>query len=191
MSLHNNSGAGTKLFPAEKSSAHYHHMKKLTLLPAAFLCILFLAACKFNPNVQGSGASLLQGIWTEQTQPYQDSLLQYTRSDFTFTCDSFYVELTTHARVNYYDKSCFNNGVWKEYAKGNYVLSNDTLYLIGVFTKQNYKQKLDGCYRVGQYIPRYRVINKKERSLTLQNIDEGYPVSLILKQKLICNPKSL
>lgn len=165
-------------------------MKTFIIFCSAAL-FLFLGSCRFNPDIQGKGSESLQGVWTELSQSYQDSLLQYTRSDLTFTCDSFYAQLTTVAKVNYYDKSCFNNGVWKEYAKGNYVVSNDTLYLLGTFTKDNFKQKLDGCYRVGQYLPRYLIIDNSGSELKLQNIDEGYPVSLKLKQKLVCTPKAL
>ncbi len=163
---------------------------KYTLLLSTPLLML-LTSCRFNPNMQGEGSPSLQGEWVEAHQNYQDSLIQYTSSRFTFTCDSFYVELNTKAKANYFDDHCFNSGQWKEYAKGNYVLSNDTLYLVGTFTKANYKQKLDGCYRIGQYLPTYLVKSSSPEKIELINLQEGNSVIIDLKKRLTCTPKPL
>lgn len=166
-------------------------MKSNHIIIFTLLCLISLSACRFNPNVQGKGADLLQGKWKEVHQTYQDSLIQYTASNFKFSCDSFYVELDTRSTANYYGDHCFNSGRWKEYAKGNYVVSNDTLYLIGTFTKSNFKQKLDGCYRIGQYLPTYLIKETGEKRIELINIQEGYPLSIELQERIICKPKPL
>ena len=164
-------------------------MQKTYLLFLGLLCCL--SACKFNPNYQGRGADFIQGIWEEEPVAYQDSLIQYTRHKFRFTCDSVYITLETTSKANYYPDSCFNNGRWKEYAKGNYVVSNDTLYILSTFTHSNFKQKLSGCYRIGQYLPTF-VIKKKERNkLELHGLLQHIPVTLQLKQKTTCIPKPL
>ena len=153
--------------------------------------MLTLPSCTFNPNVQGKGSDFMQGVWEEEPLPYRDSLLQYTSHQFKFTCDSFYVVLQTKAKANYYADSCFKNGTWKEYAKGTYVVNNDTLYLFGTFTKANYKQKLHDCYRIGQYLPTFLIKNKSADKIELQSLQQHLPVTLRLKEKIICNPQPL
>ncbi len=153
--------------------------------------LLFSASCKFNPDVQGEGFAAIQGIWEEEPLKYRDSLLQYTRHQFKFTCDSFYATLETTSKVNYYDDSCFNNGRWKEYAKGNYAVSNDTLYFNGTFTKSNFKQKLSGCYRTGQYIPVFLIKHTSAEKIELLNLQQNISVVLKLKEKINCNPQPL
>lgn len=152
---------------------------------------IFFSSCKINPNLQGKGVDLVQGIWEEAPVLYQSELLQYTRRDFKFTCDSFYVTLNTYSKVNLYEDSCYNNGYWKEYAKGTYVAQNDTLFLTGTFTKANFKQKISGCYRNGQYIEAFVIKNHTSDSLYLESLQQHLPVTLALKEKLICTPKAL
>jgi len=156
-----------------------------------FLVLCSLTACKFNPNYQGRGASFLQGVWEEEPVAYRDSLLQYTSHKVKFTCDSFYVTLETSARANYYEDSCFNKGKWKEYAKGVYVVRNDTLYMVGTFTKANYKQKLSGCYRIGQYLPVFLIKSTSPEQIELQGLQQHISVTLKLKEKINCVPQPL
>ena len=144
-----------------------------------------------NPNLQGRGSDFLQGEWQEDSVLYQDKLLEYTKHRFKFTCDSFYAHLETHAKVNRHADSCFNGGYIKEYAKGRYVVNNDTLYLIGTFTKSNFKQKISGCYRIGQYIPSFLLKSQEGKIIQLQNLQNNTSVTLKLKQRTICNPKPL
>ncbi len=154
-------------------------------------CGVGLSACKFNPNFQGSGAELVQGTWEEEPVTYQDSLIHYTRHQFKFTCDSVYVTLETHSKANYYPDSCFNKGVWKEYAKGNYILKNDTLYLSATFTKPNFKQKLSGCYRIGQYIPSFVIKSAANNQLELKGLQQHIPLKLKLIERTKCVPQPL
>ena len=150
-----------------------------------------LSSCKFNPNLQGRGEDFLQGEWQEDSILHKEKLLEYTRHSFKFTCDSFYASLETHSKVNRYADSCFKNGIWKEYAKGTYILKKDTLYLIGTFTKDNFKQKISGCYRVGQYLPVFLVEQKSGNHIQFQNLQNNLPVDLEVKRKFICTPKPL
>jgi hypothetical protein len=152
-------------------------------------CGFLLFACRFNPNMQGEGEPLLQGVWEQDSVQYQDKLLEYTRHKFTFSCDSFYATFITKAKVNQYPDSCFNGGNWSEYAKGTYVMRNDTLYLLGTFTKANFKQKISGCYRIGQYLPVFLVKEHTTDKLFFQ--DQHINMTLNLKQKIVCNPKPL
>lgn len=149
------------------------------------------SACRFNPNYQGSGTELIQGDWTEEPIPFQDSLLQYTRHDFRISCDSFYVSLSTKAKTNPYPDSCFNGGKWAEYAKGTYRQSNDTLYFNGTFTKANWKQKLSGCYRIGQYIEAMVIQKNVADTVYLKSLTQHVRLKLVLKKKTVCEPKPL
>lgn len=154
-----------------------------------FLSCFLLFACRFNPNMQGRGSTELQGVWEQDSVQYQDKLLEYTRHKFKFTCDSFYVTLNTKAKVNQFADSCFNDGNWSEYAKGTYVFRNDTLYILGTFTKENFKQKISGCHRIGQYLPVFVVKERSPERLVLK--DQHINITLNLKQKITCDPKPL
>lgn len=153
--------------------------------------LCFYSSCKFNPNIQGKGTASLQGVWEEDPYKYRDSLLQYTQYSLKFTCDSFYATLSTTAKVNYGDDSCYHNGSWKEYAKGNYVVRKDTLYIIGTFTKENFKQKISGCYRIGQYLPVFLIKDINPQKIILTDLQQQRPVTLLLKEKVSCTPKPL
>ena len=147
--------------------------------------------CERRPNIQGAGEKFLQGIWNEGNRTDSAILLNYTLHKFKFTCDSFYVELTTHSRVNYYADSCFNGGIWKEYAKGVYSVRKDSLFLEGTYTKSNYKQKVSGCYQIGQYNKSFIVKSAQQDSLYLLSITDQRESCLVLTQKILCIPKSL
>jgi hypothetical protein len=155
----------------------------------ASLCLF--SSCKLNPNLQGRGEAFLQGEWVEDSVLYQDELLEYSKHNLTFSCDSFYASIKTYAKVNRYTEDCFNNGNWTEYVKGNYLVRNDTLFLAGTFTKSNFKQKLSGCYRVGQYLPVFLIKNRTDSSVQLQNLQQHLPITLKLKRRIPCNPKPL
>ena len=157
-----------------------------------FLGIAFaIFSCKFNPNVQEKGADYLQGIWKQEKVMYQDQLLNYALHTLTFTCDSFYLVLDTHAKMNIYPDSCFNNGHWTEYVKGEYLVDRDTLHLSGTFTKPNYKQKISGCYRTGQYFGTFIIQKQKHNVLSLQDISQHLPIELFLQQSIVCSPKPI
>ncbi|HXI00146.1 MAG TPA: hypothetical protein VNI52_07735 [Sphingobacteriaceae bacterium] len=156
-----------------------------------FFVFMCSTACKFNPNLQGEGTNYMQGVWHETSMPYQKQLLQHTIHNFRFTCDSFYIKLKTIARVNTYPDSCYNSGVWSEYAKGTYFTQNDTLVLKGVFTKSNFKQKISGCYRSGTFNPIFIISEKKGVGMVLQNLQNHSSVILKLKEKTTCKPQPL
>lgn len=156
-----------------------------------FIILCSVLSCRRLPDVQGSGAGFLQGGWNQDSIENAGKLLSYTRHKFRFTCDSFYVELTTHAKVNYYSDSCFNNGVWQEYAKGTYRVRADTIFLSGTYTKANYKQKISGCYQIGQYLKSFRIVVREPELLVLESTENQRMVELSLKQKINCIPQPL
>ena len=155
-----------------------------------FIAILF-SSCKFNPNLQGKGSDFLQGVWNEDSSIYRNQLLQYTTHQFKFTCDSFYVTLNTSAQTNIYPDSCFNNGKWTEYAKGNYSVKNDSLFISGTFTKPNFKQKISGCYRIGQYLETFIIKKSSSELIELVSLKQHLPLKLLLTEKITCLPKPI
>ena len=163
---------------------------KLYFLLLTFNFLLF-TACTRLPNVQGNGEVVLQGIWNQDSVANAEQLLNYTQHKFKFSCDSFYVDLTTHSKVNYYEEACFNKGVWKEYAKGTYLVKGDTLFLIGTFTKSNYKQKVSGCYRNGRYLSNFKIKSTGPTRLVLESLNDQKECKLVLKEKIKCSPKEL
>jgi len=164
-------------------------MRKALL--AIFVLGMALGSCKFNPDVQDTGSAFIQGEWEEIPVSYQDELLQNTQHKFRFTCDSFYLTLHTKAKTNIYPDSCFKGGQWTEYAKGTYRQSKDTIYLTGTFTKANWKQKISGCYRVGQYLDALVVEKVQNDTLSLKSLSRSLPVKLHLTKPSKCNPKDL
>ncbi|KQB99335.1 hypothetical protein [Pedobacter sp. Hv1] len=165
--------------------------KRIYTLLFAFSFLLLYSACTRLPNVQGKGEALLQGIWNQDSIANSDQLLNYTQHRFKITCDSFYVDLTTYSKVNYYEDSCFNKGVWKEHAKGTYVVKGDTLILTGTFTKANYKQKVSGCYRNGRYLSSFKINSSSTNNLVLESLNDHKECALVLKEKITCVPKEL
>lgn len=155
------------------------------------ICLTAFLSCERRPNVQGNGETFLQGVWNQDSIPHADKLLNYTQYKVKFTCDSFYVDLTTHSKVNYYEDPCYNNGVWKEYAKGVYAVRQDSLFLEGTYTKSNYKQKVSGCYTIGIYRKSFLVKSKDGTHLFLQGLSDQRDVNLNLKQKITCVPQEL
>ncbi|RZK52548.1 MAG: fumarate hydratase, partial [Pedobacter sp.] len=156
-----------------------------------FSLLAFALSCTRLPNVQGKGEALLQGVWNQDSIANSSKLLTYTQHHFKISCDSFYVDLTTFSKVNYYSDSCFNKGVWKEYAKGTYIVKGDTLILTGTFTKDNYKQKVSGCYRTGRYLTNFKIKSSAANSLVLENLNDQRECALVLKEKITCVPKEL
>jgi hypothetical protein len=164
--------------------------KCLYFLLSTFL-LFTLIACTRLPNVQGKGETILQGVWNQDSVANSDKLLTFTKHHFKISCDSFYVDLTTISKVNYYSDSCFNKGVWKEYAKGTYAVKGDTLVLNGTFTKSNYKQKVSGCYRTGRYLSNFKIKSSGANSLVLESLNDQRECVLVLKEKITCVPKEL
>lgn len=165
-------------------------MKRYIYLFLILASSVFLA-CQRLPNVQGKGEVFLQGVWNQDSIPNAEQLKSYTRHQFKITCDSFYVDQTTHSKVNYYEDPCYNNGVWKEYAKGVYEVRKDSLFLIGTYTKANYKQKVSGCYTVGIYRKSFLIRHADKGNLYLQNLSDERDVRLVLKEAITCVPQEL
>lgn len=164
-------------------------MHRILTLGVVVLCLV--TSCKRLPDIQGKGEGFFQGVWSQDSVPNGNLLLSYTKHKFKISCDSFYVDLVTHSKVNYYSDSCFNNGVWKEYAKGVYEVRHDTIFFTGTYTKSNYRQKITGCYQIGQYLKSFKILNTGSDTLLLENTANQRVVKLILKEKVICVPKAL
>ncbi len=159
-----------------------------------FFFVIFmitLGSCKFNPNLQGKGTESIQGIWEEDSVDFQKEKLQYSTHQFRFSCDSVYLTIKTFAKVNTYPDSCFNNGSWTEYAKGTYLTNGDTLMLTTTFTKSNFKQKISGCYRIGQYLPAYVMRKNTGDNLYLESLKQHSNIKLSLREKTVCIQKPL
>nr|WP_262903851.1 fumarate hydratase [Sphingobacterium bovistauri] len=147
------------------------------------------ASCYRHSDMQTEGVKELQGVWVQDSIPNQDQLLSYTMHEFTFRCDSIYTTMNVHAKTKTMPDSCFKNGNWKEYAKGVYVQRGDSIIVEGIYTKENWKQKGSGCYKQGQYLPRYKIISITDSLVVLQNRFESTPTVLRKKLDIICVPK--
>ncbi len=153
-----------------------------------FLTALF-SSCRFNPNLQNKGTDYVQGEWQEEEVEYADQLLQFTRHTIKFDCDSFFITFKTTSKVNINPDTCYSSGQWTEYAKGGYLIKKDTLYLSGTFAKSNFKQKISGCFRNGQYLESFIIKNHTGDSLNLESMQQHFPLKLTLKERTSCKPK--
>lgn len=155
------------------------------------MCLLFCSACKFNPNIQGEGTPYLQGVWTQDTVLHQDQLLTYSLYRFKFTCDSVYITLKTFSKAKTVVDSCYGDGQWEEYARGVYLVRNDSLLIESTFTHSNWRQKLSGCHRIGQFLPRFKLAKYTDDSLYLESQYYQMPVNLRKMEDITCVPKPL
>lgn len=161
-------------------------LMRLLLMMAA---LIFLNSCKFNSNYQKSGEPYLQGTWIQETVPYQDELLNYSLHEFRFSCDSVYIKIKSFAKKPIIVDSCYNNGEWAEYARGLYVIRNDSLLIEATYTYENGKQKLKGCYHIGQYLPRLQIKKQSADSLYLGVRNSHIPINLRKTETTTCVPK--
>ena len=139
--------------------------------------------------MQTEGVKDLQGVWVQDSITNQDQLLSYTLHSFTFRCDSIYTEMDVHAKTKTMPDSCFKDGNWKEYAKGVYVQRGDSLIVEGIYTRENGKQKISGCYKNGQYLPRFKIVSISADSVVLQNKFDSNPIVIRKIKDITCVPK--
>jgi len=147
--------------------------------------------CSPRPNIQGKGEAFMQGVWNQDSVAFSNKLSNYTQHYFKITCDSIYIDLVTHSKLNLYEDSCYNNGIWKEYAKGVYAVRGDTLFVGATFTHANYKQKISGCYRIGRYDKNFLIKKKSANTLVLESLSDQREITLSLKEKVTCIQKEL
>lgn len=164
------------------------HNKAYRLFLAGTL-LLSVGGCRFNPDIQYRGADYLQGVWAQDSIPMQHALLQYTLHELKFTCDSIYATMRVVSKVKNIPDSCYNDGQWMEYAKGIYVVRGDSLLVDGLYTKADWRQKISGCYRIGQYLPRFKIVKYSPDSLVLENRYDQRPLLLRKTADITCVPK--
>jgi hypothetical protein len=158
------------------------------LLPFALL----LAACSFNPNMQGNGQGYLQGEWQQDSVPMQKRMLNYSLYKFRFSCDSFFVSMQTFSKVNPGADSCMKAGQWTEFAKGDYQQKNDTLHLKGLFANANWSLKdPGGCFRSGVYEEFFKITKKTDSLVQFFPTSSVIPISARLVKRSTCTPKPL
>ncbi|MFW0714809.1 fumarate hydratase [Pedobacter sp. N23S346] len=166
-----------------------NELKSLCLM--FFIAAVLYSSCSRLPNIQGKGEEFMQGVWNEDSVAFSHKLSNYTQHHFKISCDSIYIDMVTHSKVNFYEDSCFNNGVWKEYAKGVYAVRGDTLFVGATFTHANYKQKISGCYRIGRYDKNFLIKKRSADTLILESLSDQREIKLALKEKITCVQKEL
>lgn len=151
--------------------------------------LFLITACQRHSEMQTEGVSFLQGVWVQDSIAQQDQMLNFTLHEFTFTCDSLYAKMHVNSKTKTMSDSCFNNGSWTEYAKAVYVLRGDSIVVEGIYTKENGKQKISGCYKNGQYLPRFKLVYHDRDSVVLENRFDSRPIILRKIQDITCIPK--
>ncbi|HVS92807.1 MAG TPA: hypothetical protein VHE59_12275 [Mucilaginibacter sp.] len=162
-------------------------------LPFAFLLIaLTFASCSFNANLQGKGEVYLQGVWRQDSVPMQKKLTEYALYEMTFSCDSFYMKISSFSKVNNGADNCTASGHWTEYSKGTYHQSHDTLRLRGQFCNADHSLKEEGgCFRSGDYDEDFIVTKKNDSLMEFSSATSDIPIAIRLIKRITCNPKPL
>lgn len=153
--------------------------------------LIFLSSCKPNSKFQNPGEPILQGTWIQESVPYQDELIRYALHEFRFSCDSVYIKIKNIATQPVIVDSCYNNGEWMEYAKGLYVIRNDSLLIEATYTYEDGRQKLKGCYNIGQYLPRLHIEEMGADSLYLKSPNSDIPIQMRKVAAADCVPKQV
>jgi hypothetical protein len=166
--------------------------KRLIAYSFLLIALFIFTSCRFNPKVQGKGEFYLQGEWQQDSIPAQKKLLNYSLYRFKFTCDSFYVQISSFSKVNYGADTCMNAGHWKEYAKGFYEQKSDTLHLKGFFSNADFSLKNEGgCFRSGVYDEAFKTTKKTDSIIQFINTTGVIPFNARLIKRTTCNPKPL
>lgn len=165
--------------------------KKNNLFITALTLAVCLVSCRFNPPIQGNGTDFLQGKWVQDSVVMQNQLLTYSLSEFTFNCDSFFVQINSFSKANAAMDTCTQNGEWTEYAKGVYQLRSDTLYLKGFYANADFTLKNEGCLSIGVFGDIFFLQNKRDSILHFSSLTGILPLTLRLEERLTCIPKPL
>jgi hypothetical protein len=158
------------------------------LLPFAFL----IASCSLNPDVQKPGEKYVQGEWRQDSVPAQKRLVAYSLYDLKFSCDSFFMKVSSYSKVNYGSDTCMNKGHWAEYIKGTYSQRLDTLHLKGEFCNADGSYKDEkGCFRSGDYEEYFKVKQKTDSLIQFASTSNVIPINAHLIKRTSCTPKPL
>lgn len=154
------------------------------------VCMLFfISSCERHSTLQTEGEPALHGVWVQENPPYESDLRNFTSHEFKFVCDSVYITLKVREDVQKIPDSCYNDGQWEEYAKAVYVTRQDSLIMEGIYCKSDGGLKVAGCYREGQFGPRYRIAHLSEDSLVLSDRSSLVPIVLKKTMHIDCEPK--
>lgn len=170
-----------------KQNKTYSQLKAYLSIVIGMLFIF--SSCQRHSDMQGEGEDYLQGVWVQDSIPGQEEMLNYTIHEFRFTCDSVYTIMHVKNDVKSIPDSCYKDGKWTEYAKAVYSVRADSMIVEGVYTKENGKQKISGCYKQGPYVPRYLIKSKSKDSLVLENKFDSRPIILRKTADITCVPK--
>lgn len=165
--------------------------KAFRLLPFAF-CLIMVASCTRNPDMQEPGDSKLQGEWKQDSVPAQKSLVTYSLYDIKFSCDSFLLKISTVSKVNYGADTCMSKGHWEEYIRGTYSQRQDTLHIKGQFCNADGSYKNEqGCFRFGDYEEYFKVHHQSDSLIRFVSTSNVIPIDAHLIKRTSCIPKPL
>ncbi len=146
------------------------------------LLILSFGGCRFNPSTQNKGAKYLQGQWLQVNNQLNNDLIERNHHQYTFIRDSFYLILNNSSKVNFGQDTCYKNGSWKEYVKGVYSLSGDTIILKGAYVSKTFRFKKSLCYTTGNFDQTLLYQSSKDSVLVLKSFTNGNMVFKLIRR---------
>ncbi|MBS1530031.1 MAG: hypothetical protein JSU01_06970 [Bacteroidetes bacterium] len=142
--------------------------------------------------MQGKGEAYLQGEWRQDSVPMQQKLTEYSLYNISFSCDSFFMRISSFSKANNGDSKCTVSGHWTEYVKGNYQQRSDTLRLRGQFCNADYSLKQEGgCFRSGVYEETLMVKKIKDSLIRFSPASSVIPIDVRLIKRTTCTQKPL
>ena len=156
------------------------------------LALSFMLSCHRNPDMQTPGLATIQGEWKQDSIAGQKQLLSYSLYRLKFSCDSFFMEISSVSKVNTGADSCMNAGHWIEYTRGTYEQRHDTLHFKGQFTNADHTLKDDkGCFRSGDYEDYFKLNKKTDSLLQFLSTSSVIPINVRLIKRTNCTSKPL
>jgi len=130
-------------------------MENKSVLIVALILSATIFSCK-KEKADGCGdvavtKTNIQGKWKHDYPNYEPDLSHPDEyNQIRFVNDSFFLAVTH--RSDMLDTGGCHMILWTEYAKGTFVVSNNTkLLLTGIYTEADYTEKISGCYNIGTY----------------------------------------
>lgn len=176
----------------KKSRSHFFLFRFLLSALGFLLFGLGINSCSLNPDTQGPGEKYIQGEWQQDSVPAQKRLVSYSLYNLKFSCDSFFMKISTVSKVNYGADTCMNSGHWNEYIRGTYSQKLDTLHLKGEFCNADGSYKDEkGCFRFGDYEEYFKVKQKTDSLIQFASTSNVIPINAHLIKRTSCVPKPL
>lgn len=156
-------------------------MKKIVVI-FIVLSLGFLLACEKTTNKPTD--DYLSGTYTEHI-PDGTSYFEATLHSFSFKKDSFTAKIIfwTDAIVIFPGDPCPNKGYEETYIKGNYSLSNDSIYFTGKLCDSLYQHLQPSCSGISDYNKAFKFTQNDTAIILNADRQSSFGLGIILRKE--------